>query len=204
VKIAFTEWLFNGPAKQVPRYDNLGGALAAAGFLNTVLRVADFTPIADMTGLIEFGGVWQNRAITYGVPAYWAFRMYSTADATRLVSSTVKVETYDVEQGVRRIPSIPAVPYLDVAAALNADGSRLTLFCVNRAPTRAVQADVAVSGFAARTAKGQQLTAPDLYAVNDADTPEAVVPAVVTVETRDGGIRHSFPPRSVTVIELAK
>jgi len=63
---------------------------------------------------------------------------------------------------------------------------------------------VTVSGFAARTAKGQQLTAPDLYAVNDADTPEAIVPAAVSLETRNGGLRHTFPPRSVTVIELAK
>ena len=130
--------------------------------------------------------------------------MYSTADATRLVDSTVKVETYDVEQGVRRIPSIPAVPYLDVAAALNADGSRLTLFSVNRDPSREIQAKVMLSGFAARTAKGQQLTAPDLYAVNDAETPEAVVPSALSIEVRGAEIQHTFPPRSVTVIELAK
>ena len=61
VRIAFTEWLFAGPEKQVPMYNNLGGALCTAGFLNTLMRVADFTPVADMTGLIEFGGVWQNR-----------------------------------------------------------------------------------------------------------------------------------------------
>lgn len=202
VKIAFTEWLFAGPEKQVPMYNNLGGALCTAGFLNTLMRVADFTPISDMTGLIEFGGVWQKNAITYGVPAYWAFRLYSTADATRLVESTVKVETYDVKEGVRRIPSIPAVPYLDVAAALNADGSRLTLFCVNRDPAREIRANVALNGFVARSAKGQQLTAPDLYTVNDDAAPEAVVPSPVSVEARGGELRHTFPARSVTVIEL--
>src|SRR5206468_1376324 len=101
-----------------------------------------------------------------------------------------------------RIPSILAVPYLDVAAALNADGSRLTLFCVNRAPGREVQANFTLEGFAARAAKAQQLTAPDLFAVNDADHPEAVIPAAVTVQTRDAALRHNFPPRSVTVIEL--
>ena len=204
VRIAFTEWLFAGPEKQVPMYNNLGGALATAGFLNTLMRVADFTPVADMTGLIEFGGVWQNRGITYGVPAYWAFRLYSTADAIRLVDSTVKVETYDVEQGVRRIPSIRAVPYLDVAAALNADGSRLTLFAVNRNPSSEIRSKVMLSGFAARTAKGQQLTAPDLYTVNDADAPEAVVPSTISLEVRGAELDHTFPPRSVTVIELAK
>ena len=204
VKIAFTEWLFAGPEKQVPMYNNLGGALCTAGFLNTLMRVADFTPIADMTGLIEFGGVWQNRAVTYGVPAYWAFRLYSTADATRLVESSVKVETYDVEQGVRRIPSISGVPYLDVTAALNADGSRLTLFAVNRDPAREIRTAVTLSGFAARTAKGSQLTAADLYTVNDSAAPEAVVPSPVSVEVRGAEVRHTFPARSVTVIELQK
>ncbi len=148
--------------------------------------------------------VAEDRAITYGVPAYWAFRMYSTADATRLVDSTVKVETYDVEEGVRRIPSIPGVPYLDVAAALNADGRRLTLFCVNRDPAREIRANVTLNGFEAHAAKGQQLTAPDLYTVNDDATPEAVIPSAVSVEASGGRLRHTFPPRSVTVIELEK
>ena len=93
VKLAFTEWLYVGDRSRAATYDNQGGALCAAGFLNTLMRVADFTPIADMTGLIEFGGIWQKRGRTYGVPAYWAFRMYSTADGTRLVDTRTKVET---------------------------------------------------------------------------------------------------------------
>jgi hypothetical protein len=32
------------------------GAVCAAGFLNTLIRTADFVPISDMTGLVEFGG----------------------------------------------------------------------------------------------------------------------------------------------------
>ena len=69
VNIAFTEWLFSGPVAQAPMYNNLGGALCAAGLLNTLMRVADFTPISDMTGLIEFGGIWQKNVRVYGVPA---------------------------------------------------------------------------------------------------------------------------------------
>ena len=65
----------------MPRFTNMGGAICTAGLLNTLMRVADFTPIADMTGLIEFGGIWKKRGQVYGVPAYWAFRMYSNADA---------------------------------------------------------------------------------------------------------------------------
>ncbi len=199
VNIAFTEWLFIGPAGS-PMYNNLGGALCTAGFLNTLMRVADFTPIADMTGLIEFGGIWQKNGRVYGVPAYWAFRMYSTADATKLVDSSVKVETYDVDQGQRRLPTIHAVPYLDVVAALNDSGNKLTLFCVNRHLTKEIRATLRFSGFTPASGRGQQLTAADLYSANDDARPAAVVPAAVAVNLR----QQVFPPRSVTVIELSR
>jgi alpha-N-arabinofuranosidase len=204
VRIAFTEWLFSGPVAQAPMYANLGGALCTAGFLNMLMRVADFTPISDMTGLIEFGGIWQKNGRVYGVPAYWAFRMYSTADAARLVDTKVQTSHYDVDQGVRRIPVIHSVPDLDVVSALNDAGTKLTLFCVNRALTGDIRATVRLSGFTPASARGQQLTTPDLYAVNDDAQPEAIVPAAANLDVRAGEFRHTFPSRSVTVIELAR
>jgi alpha-N-arabinofuranosidase len=185
-------------------YDNLGGALAAAGFLNTLMRVADFTPIADMTGLIEFGGIWQKRARTYGVPAYWAFRMYSTADGARLVETSTKVEQYDVQQGVRRIPNIAGVPYLDVTAALNDAGDKLTLFCVNRHLTRDLRASVRLGGFTAASARGSQLTGANLIAVNSEETPEAIAPTSLTLQAQGAEFEHTFPRLSVSVIELLR
>ena len=204
VTIAFTEWLFAGPVKQTPMFNNHGGALCTAGMLNTLLRTSDFTTISDMTGLIEFGGVWQKKARVYGVPAYWAFRMFSTADATRLVESQVKGERYDVVDGVRRLPNIPAVPYLDVTAALNDAGDKLTLFCVNRHLSRDLRSTLQLKGFAAASARGLQLVAPDLYTVNDDANPEAVTPQPVTVQAKGGEFEYTFPSRSLTVIELAR
>jgi alpha-N-arabinofuranosidase len=204
VGIAFTEWLYHGSVARTPMYDNQGGALCTAGMLNTLMRVSDFTPISDMTGLIEFGGIWQKNGRTYGVPAYWAFRMYSTSDATRLIESRVKGEQYNVDEGVRRIPTIHAVPYLDVVAALNESGGKLTLFCVNRHPTREIRADIRLSGFAASSARGQRLQAASLYAANSDAEPEAVVPAPLSLTVNGGVFRHAFPPASVTVIELSR
>jgi alpha-N-arabinofuranosidase len=203
VKIAFTEWLYSGTRTRAATYDNLGGALCAAGFLNTLMRVADFTPIADMTGLIEFGGIWQKRGRVYGVPAYWAFRMYSTADGTRLVDTRTQVEQYDVQEGVRRIPNIQGVPYLDVVAALNDAGDKLTLFCVNRHLTRDIRASVRLSGFAPASARGSQLTAASLTAMNSEETPEAIVPKPVTLAVEGSRLEQVFPHLSITVIELA-
>ena len=204
VGIAFTEWLFISRGAAAPNYDNLGGALCTAGFLNTLMRVADFTPVADMTGAIEFGGVWQKRGRVFGVPAYWAFRMYSNADAAKLVSTNVNVEHYDVDEGVRRIPTIHDVPYLDVVATLNEKGDRLTLFCVNRHLTRDIPASVRLTGFAPGTVRAEQLTATSLYAGNDETQPHAVWPVELSLAAQGDALHHTFPRSSITVIEVTK
>ncbi len=204
VKLAFTEWLFAAPAAQAPMFDNLGGALCTAGFLNVLMRVAQFTPVSDMTGLIEFGGIWQKHGRVYGVPAYWAFRMYSNADATKMVDSQVTVDRYDVDEGVRRIPAIHDVPYLDAVAALNEDGSKLTLFCVNRHLTNDIRASVQLSSFTVSGARAQQLTAASLYAGNDDLRPDAVVPTDLNLQIHGTKFEHVFPSRSTTVIELTR
>ena len=57
VKLAFTEWLFySPPAAELANFSNLGGAIITAGWMNMIFSHADFVPISDMTGLLEFGG----------------------------------------------------------------------------------------------------------------------------------------------------
>jgi alpha-N-arabinofuranosidase len=204
VKIAFTEWLFHGRDETVPHFGNQGGAVCAAGFLNTLLRVADFTPIADMTGLIEFGGVWKKKSQVYGVPAYWAFRMYSEAAADRFVPVRTAGETYDVHEGNTRIPEIAAVPYLDVAAALDASGKRLTLFCVNRDLHRDTPARIRIAGFApSGNARVRTLAASSITAVNDEIRPREVRPVERVIKAA-AEFEEIFPRASVTVLELER
>ncbi|MDX2151407.1 MAG: alpha-L-arabinofuranosidase C-terminal domain-containing protein [Bryobacteraceae bacterium] len=204
VNIAFTEWLFHAFDDRSPRFHNMGGAIAAAGLLNTFLRTADFVPVNDMTGLIEFGGIWKHRGRVYGVPAYWAFRMYSTADATRLVDSRTEVETYDITEGNNRLPNIAKVPFLDVVAAVNERGDKLTLFCVNRHLHRDFAARIELGGFAGSKAKVSTLTAGSIYTANNETRPEGVIPATASVAVPSGNWTHAFPRSSVTVIEVSR
>ncbi len=205
VKIAFTEWLFHGPNDRVPRFTNMGGALLAAGFLNTLMRVADFTPIANMTGLVEFGGIWQKRGQVYGVPAYWAFRMYSNAEASIPIAVRTTAEGYDISEGNTRIPDIPDVPYLDVVAALNDAGDRLTLFVVNRHLERDLPTEVRVNNFdPAAEARLQTLSAVSIYQPNDEVRPEAVLPTPGVIQVPGPRFQHIFRRASVTVMELRR
>ena len=203
VKTAFTEWLYWAPNETYPRYDNMGGAIGAGGFFNILMRNADVVPISDMTGIVEFGGIWKKRSRVYGTPAYWVFRMYSNSDASVPVEATSNTETYNVTRGESRLPDIEAVPYLDVVAALNDSGTKLTLFCVNRDLTRDLAANIAITGFEAEgKALVQTLSADSIYEKNDETEPEHIHPQAESVAMPSGGLRHTFPHESVTVIEL--
>ena len=201
VQIAFTEWLFHCPDNRVPCFSNLGGALCAAGFLNALMRVADFSPISDMTGLIEFGGIWKKRSQVYGVPAYWAFRMYSNADATTPVETRTACDGYDIQEGNNRIPEISDVPYLDVVAALNDQRDTLTLFCVNRDLYRDIPTRIKLAGFApARRARVLTLAGVSIYQPNDELRPEAVRPVESSIDVPSHEFDYLFPRASVTVM----
>src|SRR6185437_6614279 len=206
--IAFTEWLFagrNGTSRPSPSYDNMGGAIAAAGFFNMLMRNADIVPVSDMTGIVDFAGIHKERGRVYGTPSYYAFRMYSNADVTRPVEVDTQFGTYDVHNGITRLPEIQSVPYLDVVAALDDSGGKLTLFCVNRRLNRHIDAEISLDGFIPRgAARAKTLDASSIYDVNSDMRPEAVTPVVSAFAIKGSKFSYSFPPSSVTVIELEK
>jgi alpha-N-arabinofuranosidase len=205
VKIAFTEWLFWARQGEAPRYDNMGGAVCTAGFLNMLLRAADIVPISDMTGIIEFGGIWKKRGRVFGAPSYWAFRLYSNADAVQPVETRTQVDKYDVERGSVRLPSIPDVPYLDVVAAVNEKKDKLTIFCVNRHLTQDIAAHISIAGFApAQEGSAQTLFASNIYEKNDEAHPEAVIPRESAVRVKGTKLDCTFRHESITVMELHK
>lgn len=203
--IAFTEWLFIGQRPGTPNFANLGGAIDTAGFLNMLMRHSAITPVSDMTGIMEFAGIWKKREQVYAAPGYWALRMYSTAHATRPVAVEAESGSYSVTHGVGRLPNIADVPYLDVVAALNDAGDRLTLFCVNRSLSTDIPAEVRVDGFAAgNRAEVQTLRGESISDENDEDDPDHVIPARSDDAVTAEGLRHVFPHASVTVITIHK
>jgi alpha-N-arabinofuranosidase len=205
VKIAFTEWLFWAQGDTVVRYDTMGGAVAAAGFLNMLMRNADIVPISDMTGIIFFGGIQKERSRVFGTPAYWAFRMFANAPATSLVETHVTSAEYTVQEGSTRLPSIQRVPYLDVVAALDDSKDNLTLFCVNRHLTRDVSAEISISGFLPSTdSSAQTLFAPSISMKNDETDPEGIRPVDVSVTVNQDKVRAHLRPASVTVVTLRR
>jgi alpha-N-arabinofuranosidase len=204
--IAFTEWLYvccGGGNADAPRFDNMGGAIGAAGFFNMLMQHADVVPISDMTGIIEFAGIWKKRGVVYGTPSYYAFRLYSTADTSVPVVASTDAGTYDVHKGITRLPEIADVPYLDVVAALNKSGDGLTLFCINRHLTRDVPAKISIEGFTpAGNARIETLHAGSLYEGNTDTRPKAIAPVVSTLTTGGAQLEWTFVHESISRIEL--
>ena len=113
-------------------------------------------------------------------------------------------ESYDVHEGITRLPEIPKVPYLDVVVALNDMKDTLTLFCVNRDLTRDLSANIALNGFVPASATVTTLYSPSIYDQNDELHPEAVHPRAEPIAVHSPRFQHTFRHESVTVIQLRK
>lgn len=201
--VAFTEWLFIGHRPGTPDFTNMGGAIDTAGFFNMLMRHAGIVPVADMTGIMDFAGIWKERGQVYGTPGYYAFKMYARAHGVDPVKVTTDAGSYEVSHGVSRLPEIKDVPYLDVVAAKTADGKGLDLFCVNRSLNTDIAAEIVLKHFAARGAvKIETLRASYMGEGNDAADPMRVVPRKAGAEVQGDMLRHVFPHESVTVIRI--
>lgn len=202
-RLAFTEWLWvSGNRTPTSRWDNVAGAITTGTMYNMLLRSSDHVPISDMTGVIEFAGIWKKRGRVFGTPSAYVFEMYSTAAADHLLPTTVESGSYSVHQGITRVPEIADVPYLDVTATTSADKKHVTLFVVNRSLDRDITTEVSLAGTKVQArAETMTLNSEDLYAVNDETDPEAVVPAKHVANVGEN-FRYTFPHASVTRVSL--
>jgi alpha-N-arabinofuranosidase len=203
--IAFTEWLFLAGRRDAPSFTNMGGALAAASFLNMLMKNADIVPISDMTGIMEFGSIWKKRGQVYAAPAYYAFQMYAGADASRPVAITADAGFYRVRNGVSRLPDIDDVPYLDTFAALNDNGDTLTLFVVNLNLTRDIAAVINTAGFQPQpNVAVASVLSGSLYDENSEEDPLHVVSMPSSTRAENDRIQYVFPHESVTLLTLKR
>lgn len=210
VHLAITEWLFNSKGygernftDEAPSWRNEGGAVLAAGFLNTVLRHADSVDIADMTGLMEFAGIWKRREQVYAVPAFYAFQMYTVVKGDTVLPLTTDSGAYSVRQGIQQYETLDAIPFLDIVATRSADTRTVTFLCVNRnleqdTPTIFDLGALQVIG----PVQLQQIKATSRYERNDEVEPRHIAPESSWITPSGSRLSIVLPHESVTVIRL--
>lgn len=207
---AVTEWLFNSKGygernftDDSPSWMNEGGAVMAGGFLNTVLRHTAEIKITDMTGIMEFAGIWKKREQVYAVPAYYVFKMYTAAKDNTVLPVSTDSGSYDVIGGVRPLDHAQDIPYVDVVATRTADGKTVFLFCVNRSldqdvPTQFDLGALHVDG----SVHVEQISASNRYEQNSEVEPNHIVPIPSTIRApASGPLSITLSHESVTVIQ---
>jgi alpha-N-arabinofuranosidase len=93
---------------------------------------------------------------------------------------------------------------LSGSASISASNPKLvTLTVVNPHIDQPVTTEITVAGAAIASYSGQVLAEPDVHAHNDFAHPNAVHPSPVATATTTGGrLTYSFPPASVTTLQL--
>jgi alpha-N-arabinofuranosidase len=201
VKVAYSEWLFRSPAgSRLPNFDNMGGAVIVAAWLNMLALHADWIPVSNMTGLMEFGGIHKARGRTYVTPQYWALYLYSRYAGDTVIGTEARVAQYDVHGGQVFAPEIASVPYLDVLGTVDSKSGDVALFVVNRDTKSSQAASIRLSGFApAGVVKVLTLAAPSLLDKNDEERPNTIRLAESNEVMRGQTLKSIFPAGSVTV-----
>lgn len=210
VHFAVTEWLFNSKGfgernftNESPSWMNEGGAVLAAGFLNTLLRHSSEVKIADMTGIMEFAGIWKRREQVYAMPAYYAFQMYTAVKGDTVLPLSSDSGTYSVRGGVKPLDSVNSIPFIDVVATRSHDGKTVTLLCVNRSLEQDVPAHFDLGSMhIAGAGQMQQIKSASRYERNDEVEPEHVVPVPSTVPGEGNTLIVTLPRESVSVIRV--
>ena len=179
---------------------NFEDVLLVGTLLNIFIRRADRVKIACIAQLVnviapimtENGGPAWKQTIYY--PLYYA-SLYGRGEA---LGVAVDVPAYDADVA-------DEVPYLDAAAVKSSDGKTLTFFLVNRHPDEAINLDIGLAGFSAKSIGEHIVIAhPDLRAVNTAKAPNTVVPKPGKgLAVKDGAIKGRLAPRSYHVIRVA-
>jgi alpha-N-arabinofuranosidase len=209
VHFAVTEWLFNSKGygernftDESPSWMNEGGAVMAAGFLNTVLRHTSEVKITDMTGIMEFAGIWKKREQVYAVPAYYVFKIYTSVAGDTVLPVTSDSGSYNVAGGVRPLDHIQDIPYIDVVATRSSDRKTVTLLCVNRSLNQDIATKFDLGNWhVTAPVHVQQISSASRYEQNDEVEPNHIVPLESIVPSPGTGpLSVTLPHESVTVL----
>lgn len=94
-----------------------------------------------------------------------------------------------------------ALPRVDAIAAKDTNG-KLWLEMTNLDPNETVEIEAHLNGVAAKSARGETLTAPKVDSVNTFDAANTVTPKPVTAKVQGGALILNLEPKSVTVVSV--
>ena len=186
---------------------NLEDALLVGGFVNTLLRQSDRVRVGCLAQIVNvIAPLVTNETSVLRQSIYYPYAWALQYAHGRVLDLPVESETYPIKaEGLRPdFARNDQVPYLDVAATIDATDGRVSVFVLNRdlESERELVLDwrdpVPVGVLACET-----LTGPDLKAANTFAQPMLVAPRKLDAPKVGASMTFKLPPRSYTVIHLA-
>ena len=224
VKLVVDEWgawygkgTALGPEYNLSQQSTMRDALLTGITLDIFQRHADkvaVAAVAQSINCIHSLMLAQGDKFTV-TPTFHVFRMYMPHRGAQAVRAEFSAPAIRNPLANTPIPvggnsytgSLEAVKLLaglsGSASISPANSKLLTLTVVNPHIDQPVTAEIAVGGAAIASYSGQVLAEPDVHAHNDFAHPDAVKPSAVVASTPRGGrLTHTFPPASVTTLQI--
>jgi len=208
VAVAYDEW--NCWAYKAPYHEvdfALRDGLYTAGAFHAfrrqwdVLKLANFSMTVNCLPMIRV-----NRFGLFFNPQYLIFKMYMNHQGPNLIESKVECEIFpapEYEKG--RTQAIGNIPYLDASATMSEDGKTLFLGMINMHDSQTIETEISLAGWEPESnGKIICLDGEHYMTENTFEEPENITIKEKTLEGMNSLMIHSFPPHSVTILELYK
>ena len=153
-----------------------------------------------MANIAQVVNVLQALILTDGprmtlTPTYHVFDLYKAHQGGTLARSVFDggEVSFATPAGRQKMPRL--------SGSASVKEGTLTLTVTNADAMLPVDAEIDLRGARPRDAKAEVLAADELNAHNTFDEPDRVKPAAAPADAGDG-LRHTFPPASVTVLTI--
>lgn len=185
---------------------NLEDALVIAGFLNGFVRNADVVKMANMAQLVNvIAPIFTNEQGMYRQTIYFPLQLFASHVYGTSLDVFVESDTYDTDAffiGLgEQITRQTDVPYLDVSATYQADGT-VIINVVNRHLDRAIATDIiSQEGTFAGPFEVYEVNGPDVKAQNDFGQELVRTVEKPGVNASGRQFTYTFPPHSFTMLK---
>lgn len=205
IKIAATEYnaLYGTEPSQLVLSADFKSALLAADlmhvFLQNQLYMANFW---SLIGNGAFGCIKDAQGLTRR-PSFHGLSLLLSHKGNSLLNVSVTVPTFTSNMyGDSEI--YKDVPFLSAVATLNQEKTKIVLSVINKHESEPIKASITLTNFIpTQSAKAVTLSAPSINASNEQNS-ETIMPIETTLSNASPQFTYSFPPRSLSIIELTK
>ncbi len=154
-----------------------------------------------MANLAQVANVLQSPVLTEGdrmvlTPTWHVFDLYKEHQGATALDVGLATREYRTDPSARGIPEL-------TASASRSPAGTVTVTVTNANPRESARLELSISGWNPSSAQGAVLTAKEMNALNDFDSPETVTPVSLSLPPLENGrLTVALPAKSVASISF--